>query len=66
MPDVKPEFKSREAEELTEKQISDFIDQMIEREDGQKILTELRELFTAGRNQMGWKSFGRMMLEALK
>jgi len=66
MPDVKPEFKSKEAEDLTEKQISDFIDLIIERDDGQKILGELRDLLTAGRNQMGWKSFGRMLLEALK
>jgi hypothetical protein len=66
MPEVKAEFKSKEAEELTEKQISEFIDNLIERSDGQKILTDLRDLLTAGRNQMGWKSFGRMMLEALK
>ena len=60
------EFKSKEAEELTEKQISEFIDQVIEREGGQELLGQLRDLLTAGRNQMGWKSFGRMMLEALK
>jgi hypothetical protein len=60
------EFKSAEAEELTEKQISEFIDSMIEREHGQEMLNELRTLLTAGRNQMGWKAFGRMMLEALK
>ena len=60
------EFKSAEAEKLTEKQISDFIDRIIERDGGREILNELRELLTAGRNQMGWKSFGRMMLESLK
>ena len=60
------EFKSKEAEELTEKQISDFIDLIIEKEGGQELLGQLRDLLTAGRNQMGWKSFGRMMLEALK
>ena len=60
------EFKSKESEELTEKQISDFIDNIIEREGGQELLGQLRDLLTAGRNQMGWKSFGRMMLEALK
>ena len=60
------EFKSKEAEELTEKQISDFIDLIIEKEGGQELLAQLRDLLTAGRNQMGWKSFGRMMLEALK
>jgi hypothetical protein len=60
------EFKSKEAEDLTEKQISEFIDHVIEREGGQEVLSQLRDLLTAGRNQMGWKSFGRMMLEALK
>lgn len=60
------EFKSKEAEELTEKQISEFIDRVIEREGGQELLNQMRELLTAGRNQMGWKQFGRMMLEALK
>jgi hypothetical protein len=60
------EFKSAEAEKLTEKQISDFIGGIIERDGGREILNELRELLTAGRNQMGWKSFGRMMLESLK
>ena len=61
-----PDFKSAEAEQLTEKQISEFIDHIIDREGGQELLGQLRELLTAGRNQMGWKSFGRMMLEALK
>ena len=61
-----PEFKSAESEELTEKQISDFIDKVIEREDGRAILNELRDLLSAGRNQMGWKAFGRMLREALK
>jgi hypothetical protein len=60
------DFKSDESMELTEKQISAFIDSTIERDGGQAMLNELRTLMTSGRDQIGWKQFCRKLLEALK
>ncbi|HLQ34389.1 MAG TPA: hypothetical protein VK457_17020 [Chloroflexota bacterium] len=61
-----PGFKSEDSLQQVEKQISDFIDDVLALPDGKKVLDELKALMVAGRGQVGWKQFGRMMLEALQ
>jgi len=61
-----PGFKSEDSLQQVEKQISDFIDDVLALPDGKKVLDELQALMVAGRGQVGWKQFGRMMLEALQ
>ena len=61
-----PAFKSEESVQQVEQQISEFIDKVLEMPDGKKMLDELKAVMIAGRGQVGWKQFGRMMLEALQ